>query len=110
MGKNIKAIRHGDLVLVNIGKLPKGILPSQTKTLMQGSGGNNHDVSGATFYPNNVDQYVFGYIYAGEECHLLHPDHGDGDGNIKTALIPAGIYELRRQFEHQHSSMTQVID
>jgi len=108
--KKVKAIRHGDLCLVQIRQLPKGLTPSATQTLMQGSGGNNHDVRNGAVYFTEVDQFIFGYLAAGENCQLLHPDHGCGRSAIKTADIPAGVYELRRQFEYQHESMTQVLD
>jgi hypothetical protein len=40
----MKAIRHGDLCLVRITEMPDNIKPVKTKTIMQGSHGNNHDV------------------------------------------------------------------
>ena len=110
MSKKTIVIRHGDLALVKIDKLPGGLQPSTTHTLMQGSGGNNHDVRNGTAYLKEVDQFVFGYLVADEGCTLLHPDHGTGTGAIKTANIPVGTYELRRQFEHKHESMVQVVD
>ncbi|KAF0218824.1 MAG: hypothetical protein FD174_2607 [Geobacteraceae bacterium] len=109
MAKKI-AIRHGDLCLVQIGSLPEGLKPANTSVMMQGSGGNDHAVKDGTVYLKDVDQFVFGYLVAGVNCILLHPDHGVGDATIKTAPIPTGIYELRRQFEHKHETMTQVID
>lgn len=110
MNCKIKAIRHGDLCLAKIDQLPANLVPSNTRTLMQGTEGNNHDVQGGTVYLKEVDQFVFGYLVAGDNCTLLHPDHGIGDSTVKTATLPVGIYELRRQFEYQHESMTQVID
>ncbi|KAB0668972.1 hypothetical protein F6V30_14135 [Oryzomonas sagensis] len=110
MAKKTRVIRHGDLALVKIDKLPEGLQAASTQTLMQGSGGNNHDVRNGTVYLKGVDQFVFGYLMATTGCTLLHPDHGAGKGAIKTAKLPAGVYELRRQFEHKHESMTQVVD
>ena len=106
----VKAIRHGDLALVLIEKLPGGLIPAATQTLMQGVNKNNHDVKNGTVYLKAVDQFVFGYLVAGDNCTLLHPDHGTGKGEIKTAKLPAGTYELRRQFEFKHEGMTPVID
>jgi hypothetical protein len=105
-----RAIRHGDLCLIQVANLPKGIKPANTNVMMQGSGGNDHSVKNGTVYFKEINQFVFGYLVAGKNCDLLHPDHGFGDATIKTAPIPVGIYELRRQFEHRHESMTQVID
>jgi len=106
----IKATRHGDLCLVHIDQLPEGLTLSSTPTLMQGVNGNNHDVKNGTAYFKDVDQFVFGYLVALPGCQLIHPDHGSGDGAIKTADIGEGVYELRRQFEHKHESMTPVLD
>ena len=106
----LKAIRHGDLALVKVDQLPEGLTPSTSQTLMQGVNKNNHDVKNGTFYPKAVDQFVFGYLVAGDNCMLLHPDHGAGKGAIKTAKLPAGVYELRRQFEDKHEGMTPVLD
>ena len=112
-----KAIRHGDLCLVKIGKLPGGLTASDTKTLMQGSHGHNHDVLGGAIYFKDVDQFIFGYLDAAEGCILSHPEHGDG--NLKDivagktlckAQIEPGVYELRRQFEQTHDEMRPVID
>lgn len=105
-----KVTRHGDLALVEIKSLPDGLIPSETKTLMQGSGGNNHDVKNGTVYLKDVDQFVFGYLIALPKCQLLHPDHGKGEGPIKSADIPEGVYELRRQFEQTHDVMRPVVD
>jgi hypothetical protein len=110
MSQKTQVIRHGDLCLVKIGSLPEGLQPSTTHTLMQGSGGNNHDVRNGTVYLKDGDQFVFGYLVAAKGCTLLHPDHGAGKGAIKTAKLPTGTYELRRQFEHKHESMTPVVD
>jgi hypothetical protein len=105
-----EGVRHGDLALIKVEKLPEGLTASASKTLMQGSHGNNHEVKNGVVYMKDVDQFVFGYLQAQEGCTLLHPDHGAGDGAIKTSELPEGTYELRRQFEHKHESMTQVID
>jgi hypothetical protein len=105
-----KVIRHGDLCLVKIDQLPEDLTPSITKTLMQGVNKNNHDVEGGTIYLKDVDQFVFGYLVAGDNCILIHPDHGAGKGPLKTAQLPAGTYELRRQFEETHEAFKPVID
>jgi len=106
----MKAIRHGDLCLVQITEMPNDIKPVRTKTIMQGSHGNNHDVKGGTIYLKDVSEFVFGYLVAGKKCVLLHPDHGSGKGAIKTVELVEGIYELRRQFEYRSEYMIQVID
>ena len=46
----MKNIRHGDLSLIGIEKLPGGLVASDTKVLMVGSGGNNHIITEGTVY------------------------------------------------------------
>ena len=111
--KTTKVIRHGDLCLVRISKLPKGLEASANHTIMQGSGGNNHDVNqNGTVYFKEVNQFVLGYLVASDNCQLLHPDHGTccKQASIRTADIEPGVYELRRQFEQTHDYFKQVVD
>ena len=110
MEKKQRATRHGDLTLVHDAVLPKGLKASTSNIMMQGSHGNNHAVKNGIIYFKDVDQYVFGYLVAQPGCQLTHPDHGAGNSTIKTAPLDEGIYELRRQFEHKHESMTPVLD
>ena len=104
-------IRHGDLALIGIDKLPTGLTASDSKVLMTGSGGNDHIVEGGTFYPKKNGQ-VIGYLVADEGCRLLHPDHGKKVGNAKlrTVNLPAGIYSLSGQVEQTHEALKPVVD
>jgi len=104
----MKAIRHGDLCLVLINQLPNNLVETETTTIMEGKS-NSHEVTNGKVYFKDVSTFVFGYLVAEKGCKLLHPDHGVGSG-VKTAEIPVGIYELRRQFEQTHDSMKQVVD
>lgn len=112
----MQAIRHGDLALIKIEALPEGLVAGDTSTLMQGVNGNNHDFNGGVFYPQAVGDHIIGYFEAHDGCILLHPDHFDKTDKenttrtVKTAPLPAGIYELRRQGEYKHEGMVPVID
>ena len=105
-------IRHGDMCLIGIEKLPEGLVPAKTNVLMRGSGGNDHAFTEGTFYPTTKDQFVFGYFVAQKGCKLLHPDHGKKikKKSLREASVPEGIYELRRQFEDTHEGMKEVVD
>ena len=106
-----KVYRHGDLALVKIEKLPSGLTAESSNVLMEGSHGNPHKVENGVVYRKNVDQFVFGYLVAKKGCTLLHVDHGDKKrGSVKTASLPEGVYELRRQVEKTHTGMKPVID
>jgi len=130
-----KAIRHGDLALIEIDKLPEGLKQFKTKVIMRGSHGHDHSFDNGKLYLKQVDSFVFGYLVA-KNTILFHPEHGfknlgqgfeknrTGKGNIgrpklkngfkKTGLreakIADGIYELRKQIEDTHEGMKPVID
>src|SRR5574337_1208116 len=102
-----KAIRHGDLGLFQIDKLPDGLKASKSNVLMTGSGGNDHVVKEGTVYPVEDEPFIIGYLVANSGAKLLHPDHGKkakGSG-MRKVTVPAGIYELRRQIEDTHQGM-----
>lgn len=105
-------IRHGDMALIGIDKLPQGLTASDTTVLMKGSGGNDHSFKNGVFYPKPSGDNVIGYFEAQGGCYLLHPDHGKKKGNTKlrTANVTAGLYEVRRQNEQTHEGMRPVVD
>jgi len=104
-----KAYRHGDVVLLQISKLPKGLLSAKTKILMVGNTGNHHSFDKGTFYPQDDKKFVIGYFRA-KGTTLLHSDHGEKSGGTRKAKLPDGIYEVRRQVESTHQGMKPVID
>ncbi len=105
-------IRHGDLALIGIEKLPAGLTASDSKVLMRGSGGNDHTFTKGVFYPRKeAGQFIFGYFEALPGCLLLHPDHGaETKSGPRKAEIPAGLYELRRQVEDTNEGMKPIVD
>ena len=106
-------IRHGDMLLRKIEVLPEGLKKGGSNVLMTGSGGNDHTFVNGTFYPKQVNTFVFGYFESDKKCKLLHKDHGAKvrDRELKETKIPNGsIYELRKQQEDTHNGMKPVID
>jgi hypothetical protein len=101
--------RHGDLALIGIDKLPDNLKKSDTKILMKGSGGNNHEIDNGDVYFINNNQFIFGYL-AAKNTKLFHLEHGEGKGKNKEAKIEDGIYELRKQNEETHTELKQVED
>lgn len=102
--------RHGDLCLVGIEKLPKGLKKSTSKILLQGNTGNNHNFNNGVFYPHVKGDYIKGYFVA-KNSTLLHNDHGDTkNGSVLEAKIEDGIYEVRGQVEKSHDGFRPVID
>ena len=101
-----KAYRHGEICLVKIDKLPEGIEPSKSKTIMTGSHGNNHDIDNGILYFKQENEFVFGYLVA-ENTNLLHPEHKDESG---TAKIEDGIYQLIKQNEYTPEGLVPIVD
>ena len=100
--------RHGDLALIGIKNLPKGLKESKSNVLMtKGSGGHPHTFSNGKLYISTVGEFVFGFLKA-KNTSLHHAEHGEGKN--KVAKIKDGIYELRRQFEETNEGMKEVID
>lgn len=103
--KKQKAYRHGEILLVKIKELPEGLMPSNTKTFMTGSHGNNHDIDKGTIYFKNEDNFVFGYLEA-RNTHLIHPEHKDKE----NCPIEDGYYKLIKQQEYTPEGLVPVID
>ena len=108
----MKNVRHGDLVLFQIEKLPAGLKASSSKALMRGSHGNDHTFDRGEFYMGERDDNIIGYLKAYSNTKLYHPDHGNvvKGKPLREVAIQAGIYELRRQIEDTHEGMRPVID
>ena len=101
--------RHGEIVFEVINKLPEGLQKTDIKTFLIGSNNNPHIYDNGSLYLKNKDMFVFGYFEA-KNTKLYHIEHGTGKGKLKTAKLPDGIYQLRRQVEIVNSEMKPVID
>lgn len=104
-----KAYRHGEIMLLNIEELPKGLEISKTKTFMVGSHGNRHSIDKGELYlvkPKD-GEFIFGYLVA-KGTSLLHPEHKDKKtGKCK---IEDGIYKLIKQVEFTPYGLIPIID
>ncbi len=103
-----KAFRHGDICFVKIDKLPKGLEESKSKEIVKGSHNNSHSFDGGKLYPKS-DGQIIGYFRASNTT-LLHPDHGRGKGQNKKAILPDGIYEVRKQVEFTPQGLIPIVD
>ena len=103
--EKLKAYRQGDLAFIQIEKLPKELKASKTDIVLQtGSGGNPHSFKGGTFYPKVDGDFVIGYLKA-KGTKLYHIEHSPKGDKIEDR-----VYEVRRQVEHTHQGMVQVVD
>ena len=108
-------IRHGDMALIGISKLPKWLKQTKSNIIMKGNEGNNHSFdTGKLYITTPVEnlkegEFIFGYLVS-KDTTLLHPDHGEDTGKTRTLQIPDGIYELRKQVEYTNEWLRPVID
>lgn len=108
----MKNVRHGDLALIGIEKLPEGLKKGTSKVLMTGSGGNDHSFDKGEFYPKQNGQFVIGYFVSVKGTNLYHIEHGKKvkGKDLRGVLLPVGIWELRKQNEETNSGMKPVQD
>lgn len=102
--------RHGDLALIQVAKLPKGLDKSDTNILLkEGSGGNPHTFKGGEFYPQ-INESSLGFLKA-KNTKLYHAEHGEKKvGSLMEAKIKDGNYQIVRQNEDTHEGLKPVID
>ena len=107
----MKPIRHGDLALFPVDKLPEGLKEAKTKIIMTGSGGNNHSFDNGVFHPVINSGFVVGYLVA-EKTTLYHMEHGKkvSGEKLREANIPDRIYRCEKQREDTHDRMKPVED
>ena len=95
--------RQGDVALVGVDKLPKGLEAGANVLLQEGSGGNPHTFEGGKFYPQVKDS-VLGYLVA-KKTKLFHIEHSPKGDEIEN-----GVYQVIRQNEDTHEGLKVVED
>jgi hypothetical protein len=110
MKNKLLNFRHGDVALIGIKELPKEPGTKSTDNVLYVGKTSAHRVAGGVFYKQSAGINVLGYLVAGDKCVLLHSDHGEGERGKKTAAIPKGVYEVRRQVENTYEGMKPVVD
>ena len=106
----MKLYEHGDMVLMEIGKLPDGLTESASKILLEGKSNQHCHRGNGKWFPRATGQFIIGYFVA-RKTTLTHAEHGEkSDGQLKAAKIADGIYEVRRQNELTHEGMKPVVD
>jgi hypothetical protein len=95
--------RHGELGLLVISTLPKGLKETKTNVLMTGSHSNSHTFDKGKIYLKS-DGQTFGYLVA-DNTKLFHPEHSP-----KGAKIKDGIYQLIKQQEVTPDGFRPIVD
>ena len=104
--KNI--YRHGDLLIRQIEKLPKGIKEVESNTIAEGEfTGHSHRLQTAVRTDMKIYTDIDGrkYFKVDKDGKLTHEEH-------KTITIEKGIYEviIEREFNPFEESINQVQD
>jgi hypothetical protein len=98
-----QAYRHGEICLLKIANLPKGLKQTKTNVLMTGSHSNSHTFDNGKIYLEENGQ-TFGYLVA-ENTKLFHPEHSP-----KGCKMKDGIYQLIKQQEWLPDGFRPIID
>jgi hypothetical protein len=99
--------RHGEIAFISINSLPQGLTESKTNVIVTGSHGNNHTFTGGKLYLlSEMKDFIIGYLVS-KNTNLLHPEHSPKKGD---AVLPDGIYEIRKQQEFTPEGLIPVID
>lgn len=97
--------RHGDLLLVRVGRLPEGCQSRETKraaVLAEGEvTGHAHTLTGAALQLWELGNRLFAELPQGGS--LTHQEHA-------TVAIPPGIWEVLRQRVYHPEEIRRVID
>lgn len=100
-----KAYRHGEILLLKIKSLPKGLKETKTNILATGSHSNSHTFNKGKLYLKE-DGQTFGYLVA-KDTSLLHPEHSPRIGQAK---LDDGVYQLIKQQEYTPNGFRPVVD
>jgi hypothetical protein len=104
--KKQQAYRHGEILMLAIKSIPKGLKEEKTNIIMAGSHGNAHTFNNGKMYLKKENDFVFGYFRA-KNTSLLHPEHSPKVGD---AVLPDGNYQIIKQQEFTPQGLVPVID
>ena len=92
--------RQGDLLLITLDKLPKGLKKKRDKILVHSdSTQHDHTLVKGTVYTRGEKIY----INVPQDTQIVHTeDHG-------PVNVPKGVYEVRRQVQHTIGDMVEVV-
>jgi len=102
MKKVKKAYRHGDVILVKIGKLPKGCKKLNHRILAEGeTTGHKHEVERGILYEKN------GQLYLVEETKdiIKHEEHGVGQIDKEVYRI-----DFPQEWDYLEEERKRVMD
>lgn len=105
--KKLKIYRHGDLLIMPVELIPKGLSPKKDTVLLEGEASNHfHRLGGGTVFkeePRINNNFLLGYFEIPTETPLTHEEH-------KTIILPPGKYKFMSQREYDPQANRRVID
>ena len=109
-----KAIRHWDVLLVQVESLPEWLTKSPTKIFLSGKN-NNHEITNGDIYIKKdvnlllEDEFLYGYLVA-KDTTLIHNEHSPMSDSNRNAKIPDGVYALYKQKEATVDGFKLILD
>lgn len=110
----MKAIRHWDVALVQIDKLPEWLTKSNTRIFLAWKN-NNHEIDKWEIYltrDHNAlrdNEFLYGYLVA-KNTTLIHNEHSPMSNENRNALIEDWVYALYKQKESTNDGFQIVQD
>ena len=103
--KKSKIYRQGDVLVIPVSTIPKGLKKTKKVTLALGEvTGHHHTIhSGAVGYANDVDALVDYLEVTEDAADLTHQEHS-------TIPVPKGTYQVIKQVEYTPEAIRNVRD
>ena len=95
-----KIYRQGDILIVPVQELPKGLKEKDNVLALGEQTGHNHVINGAVVYS---DANGMQYLQIEKKAQLVHQEH-------KQIQIPKGQYQVKRQREYNPAANRMVMD
>lgn len=103
----ITAYRHGDLMVVPVQSIPKGLFLKKNTELLEGEvTGHVHRLHAGKVWsiePTEENNFLLGYFELAETTPLTHEEH-------ETIELPPGKYKFMAQREYDPQEIHQVAD
>lgn len=107
--KTKQPLRQGDILLIPVGKLPKGLseIPRQHGKIVLAEGeatGHLHAIESpeALFLAKDLEEVEGRFLRVEAEVALEHPEHG-------TIQVAPGNYEVRRQRSYSEAGGIDLV-
>lgn len=103
--KKYKPMRQGDVLIIQVNKIPEGLKQTKKVTLALGEAtGHHHTIyDGAVGYASSIDSLAEYFEVTGESADLTHQEHG-------AIPVPKGKWRSVIQTEYTPEELKKVVD